>query len=217
MICNKNAQYTIFEYFAEQHNLTLLESEIQEVERLVNSALQDKLQAAVNQYNAVVQQNKDLQQELKNLKDEIFNLLTTQAKELNGYERLTFLGKPIEYWLQKDQQLKVFNDNYFNNLTYAQIAELAKKSIRFTKEHCSDLHKIEELEEELAELKEENEMNQTNAIEFRNALVKIATILKTDLDFANKYQGEMICTAVKYSKLKNIYKVIEETVGGADE
>lgn len=42
-----------------------------------------------------------------------------------------------------------FADEYFSGLTYAEIAELAKKSIRLTTEHCEDMHKIEELEEKL--------------------------------------------------------------------
>lgn len=136
--------------------------------------LQELLQKTQNHYEAVVQQNKELQQELRNLKVEISSLLTTQAKELNGYEIQTFLGKPVEYWLQKDQQLEVFNDDYFNNLTYAQIAELAKKSIRLTKEHCSDLHKIEELQQKCKKLDEENQnlFNKGLELEGKIAVIK---------------------------------------------
>lgn len=79
---------------------------------------EDKLQAAVNQYNAVVQQNKELQQEL----------------------------------IQTKEKIKPFADEYFSGLTYSEIAELAKKSIRLTKEHCSDLRKIEIFETALQEI-----------------------------------------------------------------
>ncbi len=50
-----------------------------------------------------------------------------------------------------------FSDEYFRNLTYAQIAELAKKSIRLTTEHCEDSHKIEELQQKCEKLDEENQ------------------------------------------------------------
>lgn len=79
---------------------------------------EEKLQAAVNQYNAVVQQNKELQQEL----------------------------------IQTKEKIKPFADEYFSGLTYSEIAKLAKKSIRLTKEHCSDLHKIEIYETALQEI-----------------------------------------------------------------
>ena len=50
--------------------------------------------------------------------------------------------------------LEPFQDEYFKGLDTTVIAELAKKSIRITKEHCSDLQKIEELQQECKKLKE---------------------------------------------------------------
>lgn len=183
--------YTIFEYFAEQHNLTLLEGEINDIVHLVNSALITELQAkgaelqaAVNQYNAVVQQNKELQQELiqKNNKlmgkdakiasmaigcepvimeaacsfvNSLYTLFETEKTTIFNFSEETIAElKKIGRGLQDYQNNKPnpFSDEYFKNLTYSEIAELAKKSIRLTKEHCSDLHKIEELQQECEKL-----------------------------------------------------------------
>ncbi len=53
------------------------------------------------------------------------------------------------------EKYKPFDDPYFNGLTMKVIAELAKKSIRLTKQHCDDNHKIEDLLEQNQELKNE--------------------------------------------------------------
>lgn len=42
-----------------------------------------------------------------------------------------------------------FDDDYFKNLNYEQIAELAKKSIRLTAENCTLRHKLEDIAEML--------------------------------------------------------------------
>ena len=88
---NKDLQQKIFEYFLEQHNLTLLEGEINDIEHLVNAELmkefsnvymqlnaantaatanlhlqqmqEKELEETAKQYNAVVEQNRQLQQE----------------------------------------------------------------------------------------------------------------------------------------------------------
>lgn len=44
-------------------------------------------------------------------------------------------------------KLQCFNDSYFNNLTYEQIAELAKKSIRMTTDNCNLEDKLERIKE----------------------------------------------------------------------
>lgn len=54
--------------------------------------------------------------------------------------------------IQTKEKIKPFADEYFSGLTYSEIAELAKKSIRLTKEHCSDLRKIEIYETALQEI-----------------------------------------------------------------
>lgn len=145
---------------------------------------EDKLQAAVNQYNAVVQQNKELQQELiqKNNKlmgkdakiasmaigcepvimeaacsfvNSLYTLFETEKTTIFNFSEGTIAElKKIGRGLQDYQNNKPnpFSDEYFRNLTYSEIAELAKKSIRLTKEHCSDLHKIEELQQECEKL-----------------------------------------------------------------
>ena len=121
--------YTIFEYFAEQHNLTLLEGEINDIVHLVNSALITELQAkgaelqaAVNQYNAVVQQNKELQQEL----------------------------------IQTKEKIKPFADEYFSGLTYSEIAKLAKKTIRLTTENRNLETALEEIDRVIKNLEKQD-------------------------------------------------------------
>lgn len=52
------------------------------------------------------------------------------------------------------EALEQFQNDYFKGLDTTTIAELAKKSIRLTKEHCSDLQKIEKLQQECKKLKE---------------------------------------------------------------
>lgn len=73
---------------------------------------------------------------LKKKKTKIFKLddetnaeLKKIGNALNDYQE----GKP-----------NPFADDYFRNLTYANIAELAKKSIRLTTENCEMQHKIED-------------------------------------------------------------------------
>lgn len=60
--------------------------------------------------------------------------------------------RPIEDDLRK--QLYPFQDAYFKGLTMEQIAEIAKKSIRLTTQHCNDMEQIEKLIYEVGEAKE---------------------------------------------------------------
>lgn len=191
--------YTIFEYFAEQHNLTLLDGEINDIIHLVNSALitqlqtqSNELQAAVSQYNAVVRQNKELQQEL------------FQAKE----------------------RLKPFADEYFKSLIYSEIAELAKKSIRLTKEHYSDMYKIEELQQTNKNLEEEiqNLFNEKIKPECWSLELKIDYYRKA-LEEIEEYQNRN-CETCNAKNTKNcnancqvfvILDIINKAKGGKDE
>ena len=50
--------------------------------------------------------------------------------------------------------LSPFTDDYFNGLTTKDIAELAKKSIRLTTQHCEDNAEIDKLKELLKECKD---------------------------------------------------------------
>lgn len=139
---------------------------------------EDKLQAAVNQYNAVVQQNKELQQEL----------------------------------IQTKEKIKPFADEYFSGLTYSEIAELAKKSIRLTKEHCSDLRKIEELQQECEKLS----YNLGTHIMIKNGYCRV-------LDMIEKYcsnaqdpcQDDWNREREKFAKI--ILNFISKVKGGKDE
>lgn len=59
-----------------------------------------------------------------------------------------------EYNLRLIEQLEPFTDPYFKGLTTKDIAELAKKSIRLTTQHCKDNEKIEKLRVALLDCKE---------------------------------------------------------------
>lgn len=51
--------------------------------------------------------------------------------------------------------LSPFTDDYFNGLTTKDIAELAKKSIRLTTQHCEDTAEIDNLKKLLEECRDE--------------------------------------------------------------
>ena len=54
----------------------------------------------------------------------------------------------FEYCLQGlEEELKPFQDEYFQGLTKQQIAELAKKSIRLTADNCKLTHALEDIRE----------------------------------------------------------------------
>ena len=72
---------------------------------------------------------------------------------VNQYNAVVQQNKELQQELiQTKEKIKPFADEYFSGLTYSEIAKLAKKSIRLTKEHCSDLHKIEIYETALQEI-----------------------------------------------------------------
>lgn len=175
--------FALFEHMADEHNLTLLESELQQIYRIVNNDLDSENQQLLQelrktqaQYECVVQQNKELQQDLihKN------NLLIAKDAKIASMQKAcdpqiiedacSFVHSLFEM-LEKEKitvfkfadetvaELKrignalndyqegkpnPFADDYFRNLTYANIAELAKKSIRLTTENCEMQHKIED-------------------------------------------------------------------------
>ena len=127
---NKDLQQKIFEYFLEQHNLTLLAGEINDIEHLVNAELmkefsnvymqlnaantaatanlhlqqmqEKELEETVKQYNAVVEQNRQLQQERMQL---ISNNNFINA-ELNQI-KLLLEGKNTECSVSKERNKKL--------------------------------------------------------------------------------------------------------------
>lgn len=92
------------------------------------------------------------------LDEETLAELERIGKALNDYQE----GKP-----------NPFSDEYFSGLTYAEIAELAKKSIRLTTEHCEDLHKIEELQQKCEKLDEENQSLYNKNLELEGEIAVI--------------------------------------------
>lgn len=107
------------------------------------------------------------------LDEETLAELEKIGKALNDYQE----GKP-----------NPFADEYFSGLTYTEIAELAKKSIRLTTEHCEDLHKIETLE---------------------TALFEIALIIN---ELKQQYDD-----MADYSEIKEILSIIQKIRGGKNE
>lgn len=177
--------FALFEHMAEEHNLTLLESELQQIYNIVNKDLDNENQQLLQelrktqaQYEGVVQQNKELQQDLKNSELEtssLLNLLNIACNSLAEIQRHTNCQRVSHRYecntcdifalnnhsncafnIAKEARKKCgdvhgtkrtlnpFADDYFRNLTYAEIAELAKKSIRLTTENCEMQHKIED-------------------------------------------------------------------------
>ena len=75
--------------------------------------------------------------------------------------------------------LSPFTDDYFNGLTTKDIAELAKKSIRLTTQHCEDTAEIDKLKELLSKCVDElSEFNNSYYPETQELLTKIDEVLK---------------------------------------
>lgn len=136
-IDEKNCYYKQLqkEKFENLNNRQMVES----AENLIyeNSELYKNLKEKEKEY----EENKKLKKECEELKSESFTreeLISLQEKDIDRYRKA----------------LEPFQDEYFKGLDTTVIAELAKKSIRITKEHCSDLQKIEELQQECKKLKE---------------------------------------------------------------
>lgn len=70
-------------------------------------------------------------------------------KGIEGLDGVKVLERVPSY-----ERWQPFTDPYFRGLTTKDIAELAKKSIRLTTQHCEDNAHIEKLEELLKECRE---------------------------------------------------------------
>ena len=115
------AYYALFEHMADEHNLTLLESELQQIYNIVNKDLENDIKTRINENNKLRAE-----------------LVATQ------------------------ENLKPFKDSYFEKLTFEEIAELAKKSIRIAADNSELEDKIEKLSEELDIAKEALECTKHN-------------------------------------------------------
>ena len=74
-----------------------------------------------------------------------------------------------------------FTDDYFNGLTTKDIAELAKKSIRLTTQHCEDNAEIDKLKQLLKECRDVAEFTKTIVNKhkwFDEVITKIDEVLK---------------------------------------
>lgn len=86
-------------------------------------------------------------------KEDEIELITKQYNSLlKQYNEVLRLAKENadanEYCLQElEKRLAPFQDDYFKGLTEEQIAELAKKSIRITKDNCELTHAIEDIKD----------------------------------------------------------------------
>jgi cysteinyl-tRNA synthetase len=80
-----------------------------------------------------------------------YDIVTKQYNSLlKQYNEVLRLAKENadsnEYCLQElERRLAPFQDDYFKGLTEEQIAELAKKSIRITKDNCELTHVLEDI------------------------------------------------------------------------
>lgn len=75
--------------------------------------------------------------------------------------------------------LSPFTDDYFNGLTTKDIAELAKKSIRLTTQHCEDNAEIDKLKELLKECRDEFSYLAATRAELSKPMIrKISEVLK---------------------------------------
>ncbi len=80
---------------------------------------------------------------------ELFDRL--EGKETNSnipikYDDYIFVNiQGTDYLLSAVRNM--LNDNYFNGLSFLEILELAKKSIRLTDDNCKMRHKLDDIEE----------------------------------------------------------------------
>lgn len=84
-------------------------------------------------------------------------------------------GKAFAYMLSP------FTDDYFNGLTTKDIAELAKKSIRLTTQHCEDNAEIDKLKDLLKECRDVAEFTKTIVNKHKwldEVITKIDEVLK---------------------------------------
>ena len=116
---NNNLQQKIFDYFLEQHNLTLLEGEINDIEHLINTELtlelqktviefckvNEEMKATVKQYGAVIEQNRQLQAELREKTaecEELKKAAFTLAEGLNFRQKMLDDIKEFIQCVQRD-------------------------------------------------------------------------------------------------------------------
>lgn len=154
--------FALFEHMADEHNLTLLESELQQIYNIVNNDLdnenQQLQQELIHKNNLLIAKDAKIASMqnacdpqivedactfvlsfflfLKANKTTIFKLDDESIAELKR------IGEALKDY--QDGKPNPFKDDYFRNLTYTEIAELAKKSIRLTTENCEMQHKIED-------------------------------------------------------------------------
>lgn len=93
----------------------------------------------IDEIKNLQEENKELKSKLKRLQRQYKNVLDLAKKNADANE----------YCLQElEKRLEPFRDEYFIGLNEQQIAELAKKSIRLTKENIQLRGHLEEIREE---------------------------------------------------------------------
>lgn len=93
----------------------------------------------IDEIKNLQEENKELKSKLKRLQRQYKNVLDLAKKNSDANE----------YCLQElEKRLEPFRDEYFIGLNEQQIAELAKKSIRLTKENIQLRGHLEEIREE---------------------------------------------------------------------
>lgn len=94
---------------------------------------------SIDEINNLQEENKELKSKLKRLQRQYNNVLDLAKKNADANE----------YCLQElEKRLEPFRDEYFIGLNEQQISELAKKSIRLTKENTQLIKHLEGIREE---------------------------------------------------------------------
>ena len=106
-------------------------------------------------------------------------------EEVPSYEEWKSLNELVDCMSDTGKafahMLSPFTDDYFNGLTTKDIAELAKKSIRLTTQHCEDNAEIDKLKELLKECRDVAEFTKTIVNKhkwFDEVITKIDEVLK---------------------------------------
>ena len=73
------AYYALFEHMANEHNLTLLESELQQIYNIVNKDLENDIQTRINENNKLRAELGAVQEKLKPFEEDYFKGLTYEA------------------------------------------------------------------------------------------------------------------------------------------
>ena len=94
---------------------------------------------SIDEINNLQKENEEFKSKLKRLQRKYNNILGLAKKNADANE----------YCLQElEKRLEPFQDEYFTGLNERQIADLAKKSIRLTKENAKLIECLEEIQEE---------------------------------------------------------------------